>query len=600
MIKFKRISLRNFMSYGNAMTVIELDRPGPTLVIGEDLDNTAAGEGGNGVGKTTLMNALVYCLYDKPISDIKVDDLINNINKKSLEVQVEFEKGGNEYVVNRYRKTGKGNRDNGCRLLVNSRDETRDSTNNTTKAIEQILGMSYDMFVRIVVVSATHQPFLDLPVRGVNAYQPNQSDFIERLFDLTILSEKALLLKDMMKSVEESVKVQKVKLQQLEAEHMRHYQAVEDAKKRVVEWEKNKNKEITAIAKQLERDTKADLVAKQKELERVDSEMASISKQIAEKAVTVDGLSKLIEQLETESTKCEKDLKSLKNGVCPYCKQGYPHDHVKDKIVEVETQLTGVNQKLTAQEILHRKEDGDFQRLNTDRRHLERSKKSVDSEIRDLYDIEAQSVSMQQKLKDLENSPNPLLMVLEDLEKIQIPSINYDSINEHTKTISHQEFLLKLLTKKDSFVRKALLNKNIPFLNLRLNHYLAQLGLPHKVEFTHEMTAEISQFGRPMGFGNLSNGQRARVNLALSFAFRDVLQRLHTPVNICMLDEVLDVGLDDIGVSAAARMLKRKARDEQLCMFIISHRNELDNAFDRTLIIQMYKGFSHLKQVTNV
>ena len=161
------------------------------------------------------------------------------------------------------------------------------------------------------------------------------------------------------------------------------------------------------------------------------------------------------------------------------------------------------------------------------------------------------------------------------------------------------KFLMKLLTKKDSFVRRVLLNKNLPFLNQRLQYYLTSLGLSHQVEFTHEMTASISQFGRVMDFGNLSNGQRARVNLALSFAFRDVLQSLHERINICMLDEVLDVGLDTIGVQNAARMLKRKARDENLSLYIISHRDEIDSAFDRTMTVQMKEGFSQILDESN-
>jgi len=128
-----------------------------------------------------------------------------------------------------------------------------------------------------------------------------------------------------------------------------------------------------------------------------------------------------------------------------------------------------------------------------------------------------------------------------------------------------------------------------------LQKYLSDLDLPHQVEFTHEMTASISRFGHPMDFGNLSNGQRARVNLALSFAFRDVLQSMHEFVNICMLDEVLDVGLDAVGVQAAARMLKRKARDEKLALYIISHRDEIDSAFDRKMIVQMEGGFSSIR-----
>ncbi len=109
------------------------------------------------------------------------------------------------------------------------------------------------------------------------------------------------------------------------------------------------------------------------------------------------------------------------------------------------------------------------------------------------------------------------------------------------------------------------------------------------------MTAKISEFGNEMEFGNLSGGQRARVNLALSFAFRDVLQSMHDHVNVCILDEVLDVGLDTIGVTAAAKMLKRKARDEKLAIYIISHRDEIDSAFDRKIIVQRSGRFSSLK-----
>lgn len=131
---------------------------------------------------------------------------------------------------------------------------------------------------------------------------------------------------------------------------------------------------------------------------------------------------------------------------------------------------------------------------------------------------------------------------------------------------------------------------------MQLQHYLDELGLPHTVQFTHELAAKISRFGQELDFGNLSAGQRARVNFALSLAFKDVLQRLHTKINVCMLDEVLDHGLDTVGVQAAARLVKRKARDEELSMFIVSHRDEVDGIFDRTMTVQMSQGFSNIKE----
>ena len=191
---------------------------------------------------------------------------------------------------------------------------------------------------------------------------------------------------------------------------------------------------------------------------------------------------------------------------------------------------------------------------------------------------------------------NPHVDSLEELKAVKLEEIPYDELEKLNKHNIHEKFLLKLLTDKNSFVRKVLLNKNIPFLNTRVAHYLSQLGLPHTVEFSHAMTANISQFDRPMSFGQLSNGQRARINLALSFAFRDVLESMHEKINVCMLDEVLDVGLNSSGVAAAARMLKRKARDEGLSLFIITHRDEIDSAFDRVMTVQMSKGFSYIKE----
>jgi len=215
--------------------------------------------------------------------------------------------------------------------------------------------------------------------------------------------------------------------------------------------------------------------------------------------------------------------------------------------------------------------------------------------LNELYEIKNKIKQCKDKVKELNGAANPYLEPLKELEDIKLEPIDMDAINELNNLITHQNYLVKLLTKKDSFIRKTLLNKNLAFLNQRLKHYLTALGLPHKVEFTHEMTANISQFGRELDFGNLSSGQKARVNLGLSFSFRDVLQKSHDSINVCMLDEVLDVGLDSVGVQNAARMLKRKARDEDLALYIISHRDEVSNIFDRKMIVQMEKGFSSVK-----
>ena len=167
-----------------------------------------------------------------------------------------------------------------------------------------------------------------------------------------------------------------------------------------------------------------------------------------------------------------------------------------------------------------------------------------------------------------------------------------DRINKLDKEIKHQDFLLKLLTKKDSFIRKALLNKNIPLLNTRLRHNLDKVGLAHKIQFTEEMEVSISQFGSHYEYGNFSAGQKARVNLCLAFAFRDVLQSRFGRINLCILDECLDTGLGNVGVTQATKMIKAIALENKLSMFVISHRDEVSNMFDKRLEIELRNGFS--------
>lgn len=578
------------MSYGKNKTVVDLQRMGTTLIVGEDLDNTTNGQSSNGVGKSTIMNALTYAVYDRPISDIKIDDIINNVNGKHLEVIVEFDKSGIEYRIERRRKSGKSGRENSVNLFINGEDKTRDSTKHTDHAIQEIIGMSYDMFVRIVVISADHTPFLNMPVNS--HYQANQTEFIERLFNLTVLSEQAVLLKDMIKSTEDSMTAQKLRIEYLEKEHARYSDQLAAAKTRITTWHTQNQQTIATYTKQLDEAASIDVDAENK----LHTRIVEIGREIKDIKAEKKQLKQLVTRYEKIISDSQHELEHLSDQRCPYCLQQYADANTK--LSQCHVTIADANHKrdefVKEMTLLH---DDELRLIEDEKLFLKQRR--VD-DVSTLLEIHTHRQTILQKVQDLQTATNPFFESLDDLESTPIERIDYSDINELKRMQDHQQFLLKLLTKKDSFVRKALLNKNLPFLNARLHHYLSQLGMAHKVEFTHEMTASISLFGRPLSFGNLSNGQKARVNISLSLAFRDVLQKLHTPVNICLLDEVLDVGLDTVGVQAAARMLKQKARDEKLNIFIISHRDEIGNTFDRTMVVQMQKGFSSIKDVDMV
>jgi len=585
MINFTTLSMRNFLSYGNNVTQVNLDRTGTTMILGEDLDNTSNGEGANGVGKSSILNALVYAVYDKPVSNISKDNLVNNVNKKNMEVAVEFNVHGKTYRIVRTRKMKAGAAGNTVHLYEGEHDITLDSASATNKLIEQIIGINYELFCRIVVFSASHTPFLDLPV--TSHYATNQKDIIEELFGLTSVSAKAQALKDVIKDTEIKIDSCKIRIEMLEKEKIRHQQQIIKAKERVDTWTTQTKDSIKKLKSKLKRVEEVDVEEQQKQHMLLSQEEDRLQISLNNQ----NTYEKQVRELSKDIKKNEAELEHLRDAKCPRCLQKYA-DAAKEIATAEQTSenlanaLAQMYEKINAEKLVMRDVT----------RHIKTIKELIVVEdIEELLKIKSDSALIRQKLNDLQSAINPHLETLQELEETKLDEINYDEVNTLTKLVEHQKFLLKLLTKKDSFVRKALLNKNIPYLNGRLQHYLSILGLSHNVEFTHEMTARITQFGNDLDFGNLSAGQKARVNIALSFAFRDVLQSLHTKINVCMLDEVLDVGLDVVGVQAAARMLKRKARDEKISLYVISHR-EIDSAFDRVMTIQLSKGFSYIKE----
>lgn len=203
----------------------------------------------------------------------------------------------------------------------------------------------------------------------------------------------------------------------------------------------------------------------------------------------------------------------------------------------------------------------------------------------ELHTLKASCTELKNRLVAKINEVNPHEEAVERLTKVfeSIDEPRTTEIDELQVKLEHQQFLLKLLTKSDSYIRQALLDVNLPLLNARMRHYLDIIGLPHKVEFTKDMSISISQFNNEIGYNNLSGGQQARINLAIAFSFRDVVQARHQKINVCVLDECLDTGLSNLGVKVAAKMIKQVAEENELSMYVITHRDEIKSSFNRTL-----------------
>ena len=223
------------------------------------------------------------------------------------------------------------------------------------------------------------------------------------------------------------------------------------------------------------------------------------------------------------------------------------------------------------------------------------------------YDTEAEALGHMNNLKSLEaaiaarsDEVNPYIEQIDELKKTAIQEISWDNINELTKTRDHQEFLLKLLTNKDSFIRKKIIDQNLSYLNKRLGYYIEKLGLPHLVVFQNDLAVEITNYGQELDFDNLSRGERNRLILSLSFGFRDVWENLYENINLLFIDELLDSGMDSAGVEAGLGMLKKMARERSKNIFLISHKEELVGRVNNVLRVIKESGFTTYSTSTEI
>ena len=215
------------------------------------------------------------------------------------------------------------------------------------------------------------------------------------------------------------------------------------------------------------------------------------------------------------------------------------------------------------------------------------------------YETEAEALNHKTNLASLERSLeakaeeiNPYDEQIEELKHTALQAIDWNTVNELSKLKDHQEFLLKLLTNKDSFIRKKIIDQNLNYLNKRLSYYIGKMGLPHQVKFLNDLNVEITQLGQDLDFDNLSRGERNRLILSLSFAFRDVWENLYQHINLLFIDELIDAGMDAAGVEAGLAVLKKMARERNKNIYLISHKDELVGRVNNVLKVIKENGFT--------
>ena len=571
--KFSKLVIRNFLSFGNNYTEIDLSFDGTTLINGENCDTGSA----NGSGKTTIINAICYALYNKPLDNISLQRLINSTNASKttlMEVRLIFFKGEDEIEV--YRCRGETHN---IEIKMNGEDITLDSVAENDKLVQEIVGISYELFTKVVIFSNNVQPFLMLPVSQQRAQ-------IEELFNITLLSEKAVILREKIKRTEVDINIQEAIIREQETAISLHERHIKEAKDRITKWEKNCDLEIDEIEEDLKKVEGIDFDAEQE----LHSAKDELTKEIARLKSAIAPVDSEIRTLQKELTKHEGELHHLEEAKCPFCLQAYAD--APEKLEELKAKIATKKARFDELKIQSDKLDGDREAAEENLRLITAEIKHTN--LKELLNIRTNAVSLQTKLQKLKSDVNPHIDAYESLVAENVKSVDYERIDELKTYLEHQQFMLKLLTDKNSFIRRRIINKTIPFLNSRLNEYTTELGLPHIVKFDADMSCSVSEYGRDLDFGNLSNGEKKRVNLAMSLAFRDVLHHLHAKFNALMLDEIDGGAIDITGMDSIIKLLKRKCRDDEISIWMISHRPETMGRFDRDIVVRKQNGFSSI------
>jgi len=582
MIKIKELTVKNFMSVGNQTQGVNFDKANLTLVLGENLDQGGDDSGSrNGTGKTTIVNALSFALFGNALTNIKKDNLINKINNKNMLVTLSFEKNGINYRIERGRKPTL------MRFFVDDQEQEAEETDDaqgdmreTQKDLDELLGMSHDMFKHIVALNTYTEPFLSMRAN-------DQRAIIEQLLGITILSEKAESLKELIRSTKEQVLQESADIEAAKKSNEKIQQSIDSLITRQNAWNSQHEADIEKTARaiiELENvDIEAEL-AKHSELKLFEEKSAKL-KSLNKERATLDSATA---QAERSVKKYADELAKLQDKKCHACDQEL-HDHKHEEMSAT------AQQNLSEANKYNDKVDADLARIMKEIAAIGELAQRPTT----YYDTVEAALKHQNNLKTLETQltvktgeHDPYQEQIDELRHTAMQEISWDRVNELNTLKDHQEFLLKLLTSKDSFIRKKIIDQNLAYLNNRLTYYLDKMGLPHTVVFQNDLTVEITQLGQDLDFDNLSRGERNRLILGLSWSFRDVWESLYQQINLLFVDELIDNGLDASGVESALAVLKKMSRERKKNIFLISHKDELIGRVNNVLKVIKENGFT--------
>ena len=568
MILFKTIRWKNFLSTGNNFTEVDFQKSNTNLIMGS-----------NGSGKSTILDALTFVLYNKPFRKINKPQLVNSVNEKDCLVEIEFSIGSREYKVIR------GIKPNIFEIWIDGKVQNQDAaqSDQQKKLEEGILKLNYKSFTQTVILgSATFVPFMQLT-------SSNRRDIVEDLLDIKIFSTMNGILKDRVRSCNEVIREASIRKDMIEDKIEMQESFIRDIEKSGKERIDRKEKQVENLHKEV------DVI-----MDENDGKTLKIMDELQPKLENLNNTKKTLKKLNTIKVKLEQKIQNIveehkffeDNTVCPTCTQPLEEQFRLDKIVDIQEKSKELNEgykELEAAINVEQEKDIEFtncsseiNRLNNDISTnnvrisgINKQIKNLRKEIQDVADQVSNRNTERETLKNLK----------EDLDKTE------KERSSQREEVSYLDFAHSLM--KDGGVKSKIIKKYLPLMNQQINKYLQMMDFYINFSLDEEFKESIrSPIHEDFSYDSFSEGEKMRIDLSLLFTWRDIAKmRNSASTNLLILDEIFDSSLDGAGTDFFTTIIKFVIQDAHV--FVISHKtDELMDKFDRIIKFDKVKGFS--------
>lgn len=571
MIVFKSVSWKNFLSTGNAVSKVDLNKDATTLIVGK-----------NGEGKSTILDALTFSLFNKPFRDVNKGQLVNSINQKNCVVEIEFNVGPIEYKVIR------GMKPNVFEIYQNNELITQDAANKDYQKVleQQILKLNYKTFTQVVILgSASFVPFMQLP-------SGQRREVIEDILDIRIFSTMNSLLKEKISDTKENIKNIETELRII-TEQAKSQQKVIDT------LQNSKDQNVKGLADKIQANIDeisdkthlVDLI--QKDTEELNLKLASMNEVDKNIELCKSNMSKLQQKM----SQADEHIQFFNsNETCPSCEQGIQHKH-KDKIIQkMSHEKQELNNGMSTLNVAYTKLSDSL-----------KEKQEILSQIQDkniLLSTEINAMNMLVKLNaDLQKEIDSMNTEQSDVskEKDKLKEIAKEALAKNDEKIKlHEQKELQDIASvllKDTGIKTTIIKEYLPAMNKMINSYLAAMDFFVKFELDENFNEKIkSRFRDEFTYASFSEGEKMRIDLAILFTWRQIAKMKNSVnTNLLILDEIFDSSLDVAGTDYFLSIMDKLGENSNV--FVISHKGDvMVDKFRNNIRFEKNNDFSTIHQ----